>query len=115
MDVICIVICSFILIFGISFLLILRNRGIILYVPTKKSKGKVIDIITKHRVSREQRGSHHLMDINEDFAIVEFQDGNETCIAESMFPIAPFEVRIRDNVTIHFKENKKKVYIKKCE
>lgn len=104
---------------ALVFLLMLRKREIILYIPTRKVNGKVIDIITKHRTSMEpQRGANsmrHQMDINEAFAIVEFYDENSKCVAESMFPITPFEIRIGDNITVCYTKNKRKVYIKKCK
>lgn len=107
------------LVFSVSFLLILRKRGIILYIPTQKVNGKVINIVTRHRISMEpQRGVNsmrHQMDINEDFAIVEIYNENSKYIAESMFPILPFEIEVGDDVTVYYRKNKRKVYIKKCK
>lgn len=109
----------FLLVFGVSFLLMLRKRGIILYIPTRKVNGRVIDIITKHRISTKQRrganSTCHRMDINEAFAIAEFYDESSKCAAESMFSVIPFEIRVGDNITVYYAKNKRKVYIKKCK
>lgn len=112
------VISIFLLVLGVSFFLMLRKRGIVLYIPTQKAKGRVINIVTRYRIAKEpQRGTNsmrHQMNIIESFAIVEFYNNGKRYIAESMFPIEPFEIVVNDAVLVRYNQNKRKVYVKKC-
>ena len=112
------VISIFLLIFGVSFFLILWKRGIVLYIPTQKAKGRVVNIVIRHRIAKEpKRGANsmrHQMDIIESFAIVEFYNNGNLYMAESMFPIEPFEIVVNDVVLVRYSPNKRKVYVKKC-
>ena len=98
----------------VSFVLILRKRGIILYLPNKRTKGTITKIITKHRISMEpQRGKNSMrrqMDIVEEFAEVEFYDGSRMMIAESIFPVS--DAKVGDEVVVRYRKGyERKVWV----
>lgn len=102
----------------VSFVLVLRKRGIILYLPNKRTKGTITKIITKHRVSwkgqKGERTAGRRVDIHEEFAEVEFYDGSKMVIAESIFPVLPFEFKVGEEVVVRYREGyKRQVWISK--
>ncbi len=108
------VIAMIIALWCVSFVLILRKRGIILYLPNKRTKGTITKIITKHRTSMEpKRGKNRRrrqMDIVEAFVEVEFYDGSRKMIAESMFPV--HYAKVGDEVVVRYRKGyERKVWV----